>query len=933
MCVLILERHDVNSGERTMYTLNDDEIVRILCCMKSTKMFKCLALLCGPTSVTCLECSFSHDIWKKISSLLTKSYDKVNPIMPDVSKETKFVYLSLINEFRLHNTSLLCEVPRNQGIITNVSIPDKFSAYHMSKDMTREMNDSILETTFDEICMDLSKLVEEGFNFLRVEASEILAFICTDSHRIACPGIPDNIPVAYGLKSASMTTSVMRNIVEDIRNKLKENNTSVLCEVYDGQHHNLIVRSIDQKPLTRIQHAKDHFNYVMRQFNKSELIENLLKFSTVCDSDLEEISSSTFVNNKTLELDSVTLKMKRTVDGNTMKRSMFITTNEIQCYKLSDIVTHHRSQIWNRYLKQISKRKPKDGTTFEPSSQLTTEEIAKLIKGTRMHRRISTRIEHDTRSQNSDSEEDDELLDPTYNPDPNLHEVSSSSDDVSSDALDMQSIANISTSSIVSMTSSCIELILEELQKLNNRHRWNSESTDSLIQKYLTSNEGLNKLFLYEMDIINTKVEEQFQKRLFEKKDNKKTRVKKISEQLNRLPEIFQISEPILETVTTFSPKSLFQLCHSFIVNSPYPKEYVAAPYAEITYLQSVYAWEAKSPIAVHLNVTSLNTVHTIFNYPEVSTARRQLEFRTFDYTHILNNIRYHICNKGIDNVSYEAFIRVSDVNHDVLPRAIVEDKMDRQNCLISQRFFSEDVQKILTENGDNSEANFVELIRNWFRACDERGMSVNDRLKFWNEMYYYLVNRSALADFPPKTTHIAGIPILTFEAILHCTSTRFSLYHQAERNMYNTRSISTLAIESFFSDLTRFEFSGSGNPKAVDIPKLVSHVVHINSTKHDPERGFEFTTSTRDNYPVHVMSQSEFGEDDGNESNSARNHAFDYPVPHTRKKKRKEFFISKPKHVTKGGQGIRQFLKVDESKLSAEQRLGRHLKESDWKM
>ena len=182
MCVLILERHDINSGERTMYTLNDDEIVRILCCMKSTKMFKCLALLCGPTSVTCLECSFSHHIWKKISSLLTKSYDKVNPSMPDVSKETKFVYLSLINEFRLHNTSLLCEVPRNQGIITNVCIPDKFSAYHMSKDMTREMNDSILETTFDEICMDLSKLVEEGFNFLRVEASEILAFICTDSH-------------------------------------------------------------------------------------------------------------------------------------------------------------------------------------------------------------------------------------------------------------------------------------------------------------------------------------------------------------------------------------------------------------------------------------------------------------------------------------------------------------------------------------------------------------------------------------------------------------------------------------------------------------------------------------------------------------------------------------------------------------------------------
>ena len=933
MCVLILERNDFNSGERTMYTLNDEEIVRILCCMKSTEMYKCLALLCGSTSVSCLECSFSQDIWKHISSLLRKSYDKIHPTMPELNKERKFALLSSINEFRLHNTSLICEVPRNKGIITNVVMPEKFSAYHMSKDMCRKMNDSILESAFDEICMDLSKLVEEGFNFLRVEASEILAFLCTDSHRISRPGIPDHIPIAYGLKSASMTSVVMRNIVEDIRNKLKNNNTSVLCEVYDGQHHNLIVRSIDQEPLTRIQHAKDHFNNVMRNFNKSELIRNILKFSTVCESDLEQISSTTFNNNKTLQLNSVSVQMKRIVDGHTMKRSMFITTNEIDCYKMSDIVTHHRSQIWNRYLKQISKRKHKVSNTVQSSSQLTSDEIAKLIKGTRFHRRITRRIEPDAVSPNSDSEEDDEELDPTYNPNQNINEVSSSSDDLSSEDLEMQSIANISTTSIVSMSSSCIDLILEELQKLNNRHRWNSETSDSLIQKYLTSNEGINKLFLYEMDIINSKVEEQFQKRLFDKKDNKQTRVRKICEQLNRLPEIFQISEPILEAVTTFSPKTLFELCHSFIVNSPYPKEYVAAPYAEITYLESVYAWEAKSPISIHLNVTSINTVHTIFNYPEVSKSRKQLEFRTFDYTHILNNIRYHICNKGIDNVSYEAFIRVSDTNHDVLPRAIVEDKMDRQNCLISQRFFSEEVQEILTENGDLSEAKFVKLIRNWFRACDERGLTVTERLKFWNEMYYYLVNQSALADFPPKTTHIAGIPILTFEAILHCTSTRFSLYHQAEKNMYNTRSISTLAIESFFSDLSRFEFSGSGNPKAVDIPKLVSHVVHINSTKHDPERGFEFTTSTRDNYPVHVMSESEFGEDDGNESNSARNHPFDYPIHNARKKKRKDFVISKPKHVTKGGQGIRQFLKVDESKLSAEQRLGRKLKESDWKI
>ena len=88
---------------------------------------------------------------------------------------------------------------------------------------------------------------------------------------------------------------------------------------------------------------------------------------------------------------------------------------------------------------------------------------------------------------------------------------------------------------------------------------------------------------------------------------------------------------------------------------------------------------------------------HVIFNYPEWNVERNQVEMRTFDYKHILNNLRYHICNKGFDHVSTQAFIEVSDIDHDILPRAVLELKLDRQNCLLSQRFFSEDVQKILT--------------------------------------------------------------------------------------------------------------------------------------------------------------------------------------------------------------------------------------------
>ena len=237
-----------------------------------------------------------------------------------------------------------------------------------------------------------------------------------------------------------------------------------------------------------------------------------------------------------------------------------------------------------------------------------------------------------------------------------------------------------------------------------------------------------------------------------------------------------------------------------------------------------------------------------------------------------MNNLHFHVCNKGFQGVSTEAFIEVSKVDHDVLPQTIVEDKMDRQNSTISQRFFAKEVEEILLSNGHYSEAEFVRNTRNWFRVCDERGMEITDHIKYLNTMYEYMVGKCNFSDYPPPMTHVQGIPIKTYEALLHTISTRFSLFGLPATNTYNTRSISTLAVESFFSDLTRFEFSGLGAPKAVDIPKLISHVVHINSLKHNPERGFEFTTSTCDNYPTILMDV-----DDSNYSDSIfKPHNFD---------------------------------------------------------
>ena len=204
----------------------------------------------------------------------------------------------------------LCKLPLNHGEMSQLAPSGKFSAYHYCQDPNRIDISIFLDNDFQETSVQLANLVEEGFNFLHVEASEISAFVTTDSDRILKPGILPHIPVAYGLRGHSMSNDIVRNIRNDIWNELKLRNTSVLCEVYDGQFHDLIVRSDSRKPLTRIQNVKDFFRNTMDNFDKKKLISNILPYSAIDPTDLDAIRQTQFHHNIVKKLNTVTLEFK-----------------------------------------------------------------------------------------------------------------------------------------------------------------------------------------------------------------------------------------------------------------------------------------------------------------------------------------------------------------------------------------------------------------------------------------------------------------------------------------------------------------------------------------------------------------------------------------------------------------------------------------------
>ena len=144
-----------------------------------------------------------------------------------------------------------------------------------------------------------------------------------------------------------------------------------------------------------------------------------------------------------------------------------------------------------------------------------------------------------------------------------------------------------------------------------------------------------------------------------------------------------------------------------------------------------------------------------------------------------------------------------------------------------------------MESNGDYDEAEFIQIVRQWYKTCDEQGIHPNECVNRWITMHNFLTKNINFDKYPPPSTHVKAIPIVTYDDILKGISTRTLLYKLAWNLTFTNRAISTLAIESFFASLSKADFTTKGCPKATEIHRILLIMMQYNSYKHDPEKKF----------------------------------------------------------------------------------------------
>ena len=190
------------------------------------------------------------------------------------------------------------------------------------------------------------------------------------------------------------------------------------------------------------------------------------------------------------------------------------------------------------------------------------------------------------------------------------------------------------------------------------------------------------------------------------------------------------------------------------------------------------------------------------FWYAQPELLNGQLLFCFDDPHHILCNNRSLCCQKGMPamNIDREAWHQVAR-NEQTFRTGLNEElavyMADRQRNSYAQTTFSEPVESAMVSLGFNSEAQWCNLIRNWYRAVDEGGVSLSERIEIFTKMREHLLKSFPFQVFPPPGLHINDMTVAQFEGILINIDRRLQLLQSCS---YNQRAISSLDSETFFS-------------------------------------------------------------------------------------------------------------------------------------
>ena len=435
-----------------------------------------------------------------------------------------------------------------------------------------------------------------------------------------------------------MTNSHLQKMVHMIRNELHTRKIPILCETYDGQWHKHVTENAQSHCLTQL-FGRDNWNRVA-SLTKDKCIEQVSTMCVVKNSTHSVLMEKEITGEEELIVGN--FKMEK---GS--RNELHVSTKEGRMRYVHSVHPLSRPDLYSKT--QVDLSYNNDNKYLVCENKYECEATGEKVKKLRKYKFTSVFTSAETYEQPQKlrkkkpigfAENEKSLLDILQ---PNRAECEEDLDNINIDDItNTQQNNNVET---YLKTAECplLENILNQLQR-KNPQKWETVTLDELFSEYLICRQMLMKeTNLKEIGIILLELR-CITGRIWHTNDMLK------AEKVNAIVTAFggtNFAEVKRCGKKIHNPDSLLLSCTNVIKGNDFPVEHIQIPLASLLQIEERRKWCENATVPLTCRVPGGHI--KFFSYPELNTLRAQLEFRTFDFTHILTNLRTQILTRGLD--------------------------------------------------------------------------------------------------------------------------------------------------------------------------------------------------------------------------------------------------------------------------------------------
>ena len=334
--------------------------LQLLCVMKVKKCNKIWYISCSLDSFVIIELDFDETIWKEVWRLICELYNHIE--IPIAKKKAAYrdEVRQTLKQYIEKNSKLVAEFPCLKADISIHGDVQVSNAYKLPVSISKGSSCRKQQCSkLRDITHTYRQLIDEAYNLQHCKATEVLAFIMTGIDRIHHGEKPNQIPIAYALKGFSLSTDVLRCVIDDVCNACHREGIKVIADCLDGQWAWLPIRSKEGAHLTCLQFQKNWSRFC--KWNKEALVKKLLDYCII-----DEIT----LRKQNFKLDNLEIQFLNRGSS----KVLAIQTVEGM---MKNITSTHIKSAWIR--KKAMKKIPSDSNDVQEDVDANVIDILSLI--------------------------------------------------------------------------------------------------------------------------------------------------------------------------------------------------------------------------------------------------------------------------------------------------------------------------------------------------------------------------------------------------------------------------------------------------------------------------------------------------------------------------------------------------------------------------